>query len=185
MNVCVIKSSKTVTWADDPENHYKRDEAADTSPYEGTISAHSDTNASEHSVNEYNDNGTHANASDAAQYQSDYVEANSVHATDATNVYAMADSANVSNAMDQQLYANQQYYYTGDGQYAQQQAEPYAQYEQQQTEQYDPQQIHPDYLHDQTVCTSFKHLILFLFLLFTALSLPLSFSCVSRYESEN
>lgn len=156
ISICIIKSSKTVTWADDPENHYKRDEAAETLPYEAAISAHPDTSALEHSANEYNDSGMHGNTSDLTQYQNDYIEANNVHATDASNVYAMTDSANVPNAIDQQLYANQQYYYTDDGQYVQQQAEPYEEYEQQphqQTEQYDPQQIHSEYLHDQTVRT--------------------------------
>lgn len=80
------------------------------------------------------------------QYQSEYVEPDNLHTTGQIDEYALNDYANVGDSMDPQSYANQQYYYTDDGQYMQQQAEPYEQYEAQQTLQ------HTDYQDQLEVC---------------------------------
>lgn len=94
------------------------------------------------------DDGAHSGDIDETplQYQSDYVQPDTLHPTEQIHEYALNDYANVADSIDQQLYANQQYYYTDDGQYMQQQAEPYEQYETQQT------LLHTDYQEQPEVC---------------------------------
>lgn len=137
----VINNSKTVTWADDPENIYKRADVSGASPiYEAVTSPeHQDSNIQEHQyVDDVGRSPSDTNI--PAQHQSDYMAADNRHTVESNDEYQLNDT------MDQQLYANQQYYYTDDGQYVQPQTETYEQYEP------EPLATHSDYQDHQQVC---------------------------------
>lgn len=114
----LFNSSKTVTWADDPNSNYKKDE---TTP----IFDENQNNDNYQDQIVYENAYTDDNAPILQQYQTEYV----AQENEIPNYqYNMSEYTNVDDGVQQQLCTNQENYYIDENQY---QMDQYEQYQQQ------------------------------------------------------
>lgn len=113
----LFNSSKTVTWADDPNSNYKK---VETTP----IFDENQNNNNYQDQIVYENTYTDDNAPISQQYQTEYV----AQENETPNYqYNMSQYTNVDDGVQQQLCTNQENYYIDENQYQMNQYEQYQQ----------------------------------------------------------